>query len=1164
MSSLLAIRLFDNFQLTYDGKHIANVKSASMRSLLAYLLLHRDVLVQRRRLAYLLWPDSTEVQARTNLRRELHYLRRALPDVDRFLVVKGQGLQWRCDSPFHLDVAEFEAAIKRIEDVDQSGDTTNLQTALEEAVLLYTGDLLPGCYDDWIVPEREWLSQLYLRQLERLIRLLEGNRDYRLAIGYAQRLLSHDPLHETTYRYLMRLHTLNGERALALRVYHTCVTTLKSELDADPSPATREIYERLVNADSASTPPQSPSQQTLVGEGRLIGRGSAWETMQAAWQKTTSREGAGHVHFVSVTGDAGIGKTRLVEEMLAWAERQEIATARTRCFPVEGQLTYAPVADLLRADFFLDVLPALDDVWLTEVARILPGLLVERPELPRPRPITESGQRLRLFKALARVVMACGQPLLLAIDDLQWCDRESLEWVHYLMRLSSRHPLLILGTARTEDLAEEHPLRSVVADLRRTEQVTEIELRPLSSDETAQLAAQVLGRELDSELASELYVHTEGNPLFVEEVVRAQFGPESVRNEDLKEDSISGSSVGIARKAGYLRTAELPASVHAVIRSRLERLSARARALTELAATIGRSFTYDVLAHASAPQGNLLEEELVNGLDELWNRRIIREQGEDAYDFSHDMIRGVVYTQISKSRRRLLHRRVALALESVHASALDQMSGQIAVHYERGGMLRQAISYYQRAAETARCMHANQEALSLYARALQASQHVTPSLDEAQLLPLYKGRALAYRSLTQLDEAIANLEIMYRLAHDAGLRQMEGVSLYELAYTNWLTFSEGNASLVEEYAQEAMALFDQTGDLSIQALALTMLGAVDQVRRNLTDAGRKLKEALEISRQAGDRYATVQALSFLCLQASLQARTDLTMEYTREGVTAAQEVGDGINELRMLAFQCQGLWSAGRYSDAFALARQVMAEAEERGNAYIQARMSNTLGWFHHELGSISDAVAYNQASIEIGRASGIANVEISALVNLGSDYLASSQPARALAIFEPTLTRVEREGVGAHKWRWRMKLLLELAAHAYAIGDPTQALRYVDEALDEALATSSRKYVAQGTALRGKILMKLGNTEGAGAELKRASSLAESLHDPSLSRPLAFALGQWYESLGRTEDASAQYGKAQRIVEQITSDLDDDELRNTFLLSEPVQSISLALARTL
>ena len=155
------------------------------------------------------------------------------------------------------------------------------------------------------------------------------------------------------------------------------------------------------------------------------------------------------------------------------------------------------------------------------MARLLPELLAERPDLPHPAPLTEYWQRQRFFEALARAVLPAGQPLLLLIDDLQWCDQETLEWLHYLLRFDPRARLLVVGTARAEELGGQHPVTTLLHDLQRVTDVTEIPLRPLDAAATATLAANMAGRELGADQVIQLYRETEGNPLFVVETMRA-------------------------------------------------------------------------------------------------------------------------------------------------------------------------------------------------------------------------------------------------------------------------------------------------------------------------------------------------------------------------------------------------------------------------------------------------------------------------------------------------------------------------------------------------------------------------------------------------------------------------------------------------------------------
>jgi len=710
----LHLRLLGEFSLIYDDKQVTSLNSMRLQSLLTYLVLHRDVPQQRSRLAFLFWPDTTEAQARNNLRQLLHLLRQAFPPVEQFLSTDTHMLRWHPVTPFYLDVAEFEQALTLTEAATRQHDQHVLQVALKQADNLYHGDLLPGCYDEWILPERDRFRQQHRQTLEHLLRLFEGQGNTVTAIRYAQRLLGLDPLSEDLYRCLMRLFALNNDRASALYVYHTCVTTLQREMGVDPDPATREVYERLMQQETLTLQPIA-HQPLPTAPPTLIGRTREWERLHAAWQTTLD----GEPHFVLVTGEAGIGKSRLAEDFLLWANQQGAVTAKARSYAVEGQLSLAPVTEWLKSEGLRAPLRQLDKVWLTEVARLLPELLEERPDLPPYLPVAEHGQRQRFFEALVRAILMAPQPLLLLLDDVQWCDQETLAWLHFLLRFDPTAQLLVVGCARAEELQPSHPLPTLLLHLRNTLPVTEIPLKPLDAAETAKLAAQVAKHELDVKSIMRLYHETEGYPLFVVEMIRAGLeqtgaGP-STAGHDVSRPEISETDRLRSQPPPLENVRMLPPRVHAVLAGRLLQLSASARSFVELAATIGHAFTLDLLISGSLAD----TESAVRALDELWHKRIVREHSANSYDFTHDKLREVAYAEISAPQRRLLHRRVAQALEAVHADDLDAVSGQLASHYERAGMIEQALPSYQRAATVEQRVYANEDAINLLSRSLE-------------------------------------------------------------------------------------------------------------------------------------------------------------------------------------------------------------------------------------------------------------------------------------------------------------------------------------------------------------------------------------------------------------------------------------------------------------
>jgi tetratricopeptide (TPR) repeat protein len=346
------------------------------------------------------------------------------------------------------------------------------------------------------------------------------------------------------------------------------------------------------------------------------------------------------------------------------------------------------------------------------------------------------------------------------------------------------------------------------------------------------------------------------------------------------------------------------------------------------------------------------------------------------------------------------------------------------------------------------------------------------------------------------------------------------------------------------------------------AKSLTSLGIVHQWRGNLQEADRRLEASLRISRQEQLQDSIAVNLMWLSAHAHWQGDFPRAIQLGQEGLTASRAIQDGLNELFGLAFLCLASWSAGDFATAFEVLHDGRLKAQERANRFIFGRLTNTLGWFYGECGDLEQALAYDRESMELGRTHRIANVEISALINIGYDYLALGQLDRARSYFELTLERVQREAFGAHRWRWQMRLLMGLGELCYTAGDYEKALKYVDAGLQEAQATSSQKYVAKGWGMRGSILVRLGDVEAAGRELQRACTLADQLRSPTLAYPLACELGQWYEAVGQEREAATQYRKAQAAITGMASGLEDQALRTTFLQSARVRAIEAWVAR--
>lgn len=1052
------------------------VHQLRLQSLLAYLVIHRELPHPRQHLAFLFWPNVSEKRARANLRKALYELRKLLPNLDDIVQIEDHFLQWRnsTDPDFSARGAEKSGKTVTVLDVElfaanlmvaeQAIQPEVARVALEEAVSLYVGDLLPACYDDWVLLERERLRQRHINALEQLITILEQH-EVASALTYAQRLLHYDSLHESTYRILMRLHVLNGDRATALHIYHTCVTLLQQELGVEPSDETQRLYQHLLNLTATPTVQPTAISPVIKPTLSLVGRHPEWKTLQNAWHKAF----AGTAHCVVIAGEAGIGKTRLAEEVLQWVDRQGYSTARTRSYAAEGRLAYAPITDWLRSDAIRAKLPEMEQLWLTEVARLLPELLVEQSNLPRPAPLTDDWQRQRFREALSRAFLFARKPLLLVLDDLQWCDGETLEWLHYLLRLAVQEPLLAVGTVRLEEVGDDHPLTTLLINLRHAGQLTDIELGPLNSAETATLANQIAGDSLSPEQVVSLYTQTEGHPLFIVELLRA-----------------SEKKGMVSEQASISASDALPPRVQTVIESRLAQLSSPARELAGLAATVGRAFTVEVLAQAS--DGD--ESSLVCALDELWQRRLIREQGDSGYDFSHDRIREMAYASRSLARRRLLHRRVAQALEHIYATDLNSISSELAAHYEHAGLPQQAIVFYQQAAGVAQRIYAHVEASSYLIKALGLLDRLPATLD--------------------------------RLRQELKLR---------LSLANSLSILKGNATFeVKDVYERAHELAEQVGDEEERFAALfgVYLSALSQGQ--LRVAHELMKQHLALAEQYGNTYEHEGALGslgfiyfnqgqFMSCRPLLEQALDRSTDQSFYAAPLLPVQHYGLTMQRVLSI---ALWHLGYPDQALEQMQEVLARAEALSHPYTLVAAHNWSSRLYEYRREAALAQAQAERAIDLSLQHGFANWLQLSTIYLGWALIQQGQAEEGIACIHGGFA--PRQIMDA---RLSQPALLALLVEAYGqVGKPEEALRLLNEAFDTVEATGARYAEAELYRLKGELLHKQVPDVQDAREMERhflhALAIARKQEAKSPELRVALSLSKLWQQQGRSREALA------------------------------------------
>ena len=1054
MLTILDIHLLGGLRLRYGNTLVTAVSTPRLQSLLAYLVLSAGVPQLRQHVAFRLWPDTMESHARNNLRQLVHQLRQALPEPNRFLIVDANTICWQRNEEQTVDVWLFERALTAAEAAEQGRDLAGVRRALEKAVSYYQGDLVPACYDEWITTARDDLRGRYQGACQKLVSILEAGREYAGALGVAERMLRLDPLEEDTYALLMRLHALNGDRSAVRRTYQAAIATFGRELGDEPDSALRGLYERLRQPPHVSARTKAgTSERANDASPILVGRLSEWQKLQAAWRRAAS----GQAHLVLIRGEAGIGKSRLAEELFIWAKQQGLTAAYTRSYGAEGRLSLSPVTEWLRSPVLRTHWAALDGVWLTEVARLLPELLADRKDLTAPQSITEGGGRQRFFEALARAILAAPSPLLLWIDDLQWCDQETLEWLHFLLRFAQPGRLLVLGTARSEELPADHPLSALDRQLQREERITLIDLPPLDAAETAKLAAQVMGRELDDTAAIRLYRETEGNPLFVVETVRSGIG-----NAPAGEAQPTGSWL-----AGRLQP--LPPRVHEVIAGRLAQLSPPARKIAEVGAAVGSAFTLEVLLQVESEN----EEGAISALDELWQKRVIREQNPGEFDFTHDKLREVALAEISPPQRRLYHRKIAQVLETLNGQDRDPVSSQIAAQYEQAGMFEQAIPYYQRAGAVAARVYANQDAIGLLTHALSLLAQLPPGpRRDAQEL----GLQLALAPLHRITRGWTSPEVEHVLNRALLLGDKVGNVAQRAQILYGLQSAQVVAARLEKVATtyaEMYGLFMKLQDEPLPPFAdLMYTGAILHMGR-LAEAREQFERIVAVRdpRHISDLQDS-QGVNYLVHGHAWNAHALWCLGYPDRALMSANAAVEFAREYAQPFNQALAVTYLAMLQEMRADAETFQAHAEE---AFVLTREYEAP--YYHAWANILVHFARSQTS---PKGDGLVLLD------------------DAIGVFRATGARL------------RLPYYLSLLARTYlAVGELEQGLAVIEQALAESLQNNERWWDAELHRLRGEFMLAQGadpayveaafrraieiaQAQGAGSlELRAATSLA-------------------------------------------------------------------------
>ncbi|MDQ4105983.1 MAG: AAA family ATPase, partial [Actinomycetota bacterium] len=791
--------------------------------------------------------------------KAIHHVRQAFasldPDLasDALLEIRDEVLTLKAPGGVYTDVGEFEELARAATGERDLG-------LLQKAVAAYRGDLLPtDLYEEWAVEHRDVLQECFLELLVKL------GEEY-LGAGYLseagdafRQVLAREPIREEAHRGLMRIYAARGS-ARALHQFQQCKEVLVEELGVDPSTETTQLYQEILKGEvrPVRLPRSLPNTRPLPLS-PLVGRQPEWEPISGLLERLGGGEGSA----LGIEGGAGMGKTRLVQEVLQVGRSRGCQVFMGNTPELEGRSPYTPFVEALRM--------ALRE-GLAHAHLIPAELAAAIPELPPNAQPVGSADKLAaqnaLFAGVLRFLAARADdaPIVLVLDDLHFADEGSLKLFHYLARQATSQGLLLIGTWRPREPASPPTLETTLGELKRQDLLRRLTLSPLSRNEHRALLEQVLKGGVDGRLAGEVYRFSEGNPLFAAEVARQLAANEQISLQD-----------GVWRIAGrgalpipsslqtlfdrYVARLSLPPSLRTLFERYLSGISTAALQLLQLAAVSGREVSFPVLeACVALEEGG--QTRLLDLLDEVLEAQLLKETGL-SYGFPHPLLREAVYQQMSEARRRTLHDRVARALETLYGDDPDVPVEAIAFHYVRAERVEQAVRYLIKAGDRAEAVYAHDDALLRYQEALSLLEGEVGPEPQRLTAGIHERIGDVHRATGDVHGSVeayqAALDALTR-AEVSPFEGSQGTLHRKIALGAILTTDMPTAAEHLDLAREALG-----PDRLEEARLLIAQALFDWHRNALEEAVQHALRALEIAEASGSEAEISQACEMLAL-----------------------------------------------------------------------------------------------------------------------------------------------------------------------------------------------------------------------------------------------------------------------------------------------------------
>jgi len=718
--------------------------------------------------------------------------------------------------------------------------------------------------------------------------------------------------------------------------------------------------------------------------GRMVGREGEFAAAKALWKQTVSAPGERNVLLIS--GEPGVGKTRLMREIRTLAEVSWGRALTGKCY-AEGSAPYAPIAQVIR-----EALPLLEvdlpKLVLAGLIVLAPDLQPGYPDVPPNLPLDPQAEQQRLFESVVALLSALTDrtTILLVVENVQWADDATLFLLRHLARRShaAKHRLLILMTYREAELDKACCLNDLLYDLHRERLAVRIKLACLNREQTRDLLAVMFQTDISDEFVDGIYRETQGNPFFIEEVCKALIDEGKIYRENTEWQRSSMEEIRI------------PQSVRLAIQSRVGKLPSQAQDVLRLAAIVGREFDFATLQKASG----LDEEVLIDALEIAEQAQLIGEvtrAGQETFAFAHGLTMTALREGISGLRRRRLHRRVAAVIEDLRPGDLEAL----AYHYGEAGDEERALAYILRAADRAHKVYANEEAIRLYSEALDLMPDEAPGR-----FAVLAARNQVYGVAARREAQSADVAAMLTLAEeldDDGFRCDALIAQADF-------YLETKSLRAREPAERAVAIAQRLGDLVREGHALRRLGWEAWYRYDY----RRSRDALEVA-TVRFREARLPAEAAICshmlaLVLGNQGEHSAALKVAEDALALSRTAGDRRQEaisLRRLAIVYLNTFE---HAQALPFAEAALALHRELGDRSEECKALNVLGVITGWLGRAGEAERYFFQSLELAEAIASSMGVRAAITNLlWSHFYLQGEYEAALAFVEERLTKARQ-----------------------------------------------------------------------------------------------------------------------------------------------------------